>query len=324
MRLKVFIVVSIFLLWVLCPQSLFGQKNCAEFEVSADGNRCKSMTLIPWITFGDGWTSTIRGANIGSKSPNIVQFSWKLLAPTPMTNGRYNHLVGAYTDNLTMPLGAVHFGEVGGIILNPGDSVEMDFFSGFSGCDAHGQNCYTNPLDKNILFYGSVLIGYQADGPEALRGLVKPSVQFNHTNGYQASEPALSPAPVWRSPVSATSDGKLGYSMALANPGTFEIVVRGTLMKNPLGMVISTQEWKIPGGQPAPGGTIGVVFAGSRTWPTPGFGNEMFQGGTSFTGWVKLEVLTPGGKVTMVGLQYSTTPSGRQTMSSADIQPSQQ
>jgi hypothetical protein len=214
----------------------------------------------------------------------------------------------------------VHPTEVSGIFLNPGDSVEQTFFSTVAGCDKHGQNCNYQILDKTILAYGNALVGYQATSPEPLRGLVKPSVQFNHENGYQANEPSLDPAPIWRSPVSATIDGKLGYSMALANPSlSSPILVRATLMTNPVGKVISSQQWVIP-----ETGTIGVVFSGSRIWPIPGFGDEMFQGGQTFTGWVKIEVLTPGGTVAMVGLQYSTTSSGRQTMSSADIQPSQQ
>src|SRR3989344_3489990 len=108
MRLKKLFVIML----ALCLSGsgqIFADGVCEEFTEfdTPYATLCFRMWSIPWIAFGNGWKTTVRGANLsdGSKMGKI-QFTWGLNLATPVVYGGYTYknLPALMTDNRTMPI----------------------------------------------------------------------------------------------------------------------------------------------------------------------------------------------------------------------------
>ena len=317
MRLKKLFVIML----ALCLSGsgqIFADGVCEEFTEfdTPYATLCFRMWSIPWIAFGDGWKTTVRGANLSDGTQRgVIQFTWTLNPTAPSPDGHSNNIHAIFTDNRTIPLGVLWLAGGSNFILYPGNSAELNLLYTPAGCDKYGENC-SNVPDLAKISIGSMSVGYMArigeGAPASLRGLPKPSVQFNHVSGLQATEPAFDPAPVWRVPVSATVDGKQTFSFAVNNPFKEDVVVKGTLI-NQNGITLGTQSWSIPGT-----GTVAMFLTNPKSGSDSlGFGQDPFPGGANFTGWLELRVISPStGLVSVVGLQYTNG-----GMTSADVQP---
>jgi len=298
---------------------VFADGVCEEFKEFSTpyAKYCANMYYIPWIAFGGGWKTTVRGANLSDGNQRSgTQFTWAMYPAIHYApNGHYINMAAIFTDNRTMPLGILQRGLAGGLILRLDNSAELNLLFTPAGCDKYGDYCSDVP-DPTKLSVGSMVAGYLAyvseGAPASLRGLPKPSVQFNYVGGLQATEPAFDPAPLWRVPVSATADGKQYFSFAIGNPLEADVVVQGTLI-NQDGKTLGLQTWTIPGN-----GTIGLFLTNPKTGEgSLGFGQDPFSKSDTFTGWMELRVTSPAtGLVSVVGLQYTGN-----AMSSADVQP---
>ena len=316
MRLKKLFVI---LFALLGGRSLFAGvcEEFTEFQTPYT-TLCFKMWSISWIAFGNGWKTTVRGANLSDGiQRGVVQFTWAIFPAVPYApDGHYINLTAIFTDNRTAPLGVLQQGLAGGIILSSGNSTELNLLYTLAGCDKYGEYCSTDIPDPAKLSVGRMSVGYMArigeGAPASLRGLPKPSVQFNHVSGLQATEPAFDPSPLWRVPVSATVDGKQTFSFAVNNPFKEDVVVKGTLI-NQKGITLGVQSWSIPGT-----GTVAMFLTNPKSGSDSlGFGQDPFPNGKNFTGWLELRVVSPStGLVSVVGLQYTNG-----GMSSADVQP---
>jgi hypothetical protein len=293
---------------------------CEEFQEypTSSGMACLNVYYIPWVAFGGGWKTTLRGANLSEEATKgKVQFML-LLSPADgdyAPDGHSQYLYAIFINNKATPPSALWIGTGAGTWVDPGGSVELNLLYTPAGCDKYGQNCQSMPDPNDGLSAGSAVVGYfmyVADGaPAALRGLPKPSAQFNHVSGLQATEPAFTPAPLWRVPVSATADRKKEFMFAMGNAYAEDIVVRGTLI-NQDGKTLGVQTWTIPGHN-----TKALYLTNDKNAPVPGLGSDPFPDGKDCTAWLELRVLSPAsGLIAIVGLQATNG-----VMSSADIQP---
>lgn len=303
-------------LFALLSGQVFAQNGrCQEFQVAEDGYWCYIQYFIPWVAFGNGWTSKLRGANISfEQNKGPVWFGWA----TYSAKGKA--LLTVYLKDNRWPYEGST--QVATHQIPQGESIEVTLLSPMAGCDKNGYNCSKTP-DPTTTLTGAAVIRYLAEDPAWLRGLPRPSVQFNYTGGLQATEPALDPAPVWRSPVTASVDGYEKYSFAIGNPGKTDIIVEGNII-NQTGKILGTRTWTVYAG-----GTVGTFLTSSPSASPPGFGTDPFSGGNSwfekdppppsgkdFTGWLELKVISPtNGMMNLMAIQYTGN-----AMSTADIQ----
>jgi len=289
--------------------------NCAEFAATQNG-QCFTQSILPWVTFGDGWESRLKMGNLSSGAGGPIQLSFTLLPPTPTTNGRPNHIPAFFLDNRSLPSGQVQVGESAIYSLLPNESVSVSFLYPPSGCDTQGQNCGNTP-DPSQLSYGSILVRYLATSPAYLRGLAKAEVTFlarkdGSVYGWQLTEKEAPPARMWKAPVEVTYD-KLANPVtsqdaaaAITNPGIQDVTVRGTLYDQN-GNAVVAKDFAV-----VTGGAISFTFSSDS-----GFGNAMFPQQTDFKGWVTFEVIAPsGGVVNPLVLQAIGN-----SMASVDAQP---
>ncbi len=263
--------------------------------------------VLPWVTFGGGWQSRLNAGNIPSASGGgTIQFSFVLLPAVPVTGGVQNHLPAVFTDNQT---GQPQLAETASYTLALGQSVAINFLSPPAGCDLHGQNCGSSP-DPNALAYGSVLVQYVADDPAFLRGIAKAQLTFllantaNGAYGWQTTENEVPTANLWTAPVAVSANPNANpqtnqqASAALANPGSAEITVRGTLY-NANGGAVTYHDFQIPAL-----GVAAFAFSSDPNGPSGGFGNAMFPLGQDFNGQVTFQVISPSnGSVSAMVLQ---------------------
>lgn len=326
MRLKLFGICLV----VFCLQgSAFADGVCGEFEefTTPWNTYCVDMYYIPHVAFGGGWTTTLKGSNFildektradceASGDPNmcVVQFTWSLMhAGGQYTlDGSVQNLHAIIRNNKTVPLGKLQMAGGGGLWVKPQGSVELELLH-TPVCDSSGCTEEIDPQDR--ISVGSATAGYilsiHNGAPAALRGLPKPSAQFNHVSGLQATEPAFRPAPLWRMPVSATADRHKEFMFAMGNPYPEDTVVQGKLYDDD-GVVLGTQTWTLRGDN-----TQALYLTNGKNDPTPGFGEDPFPEGQDCTCWLELRVVSPEtGRISVVGLQKTGN-----TMSSADVQP---
>jgi len=283
----------IFLLgFLFVARSALADGKCAEFATNTADSQCLLLFFFPRLSVGGGWTTTLRGLNSGT---GLVQFSWYLYKDT----GNFEPMITSFKGGL---LGDVGQNFARGIWIYPGQSEE-NFFSPI-------------PEEEGVNKNGTLFAGYQANTPEALRGLAPPWVQVCNLGGMCASEVGVSPAPRWRGTFSGTADGRQGYALAIGNPGELDVIVEGDLYDSK-GVKMGIQTWVIPKN----GGAVAMVLSAPKTgdfspgWG-PGFGDEMFSGGQIFTGRVELRVISPGGKIVPVAFLFQNG-----GMSSAPMDP---
>jgi hypothetical protein len=301
----------------------FADDVCEEFKTfeTPFGVFCLDTYYIPWIAFGGGWKTTIMWANISDEATKgMINFVVDL-APASgprAVDGHWQYLSALVTDNKIVPIGALRLVQSTAISIWPVGSVELALLHTPAGCNKYSENCEKtpDPEDKTSVGSASVTLAVRIEdgGAAALRGLPKPSAQFNYIGGWQAIEPAFTPAPVWRTRVASTPDRKQEFMFAMGNPYLEDTVVEGKIF-NQDGKVLGTQTWTLPGQN-----TKGLYITGSKTDSFPGFGDDPFPGGKDFTGWLELRVISPStGAISIVGLQSEGGTEG--TMSNSDVQP---
>lgn len=318
--LKKLFVIVVALCLVGIGQVVYADGVCEEFRTFETpwGVYCQDVYYIPWVAFGGGWKTILRGANLSEQvAKGIVSLTFDLFPSGGPYNpdGHFQSLNSIFSVNKGILFDDLHIGSGSSIILSPGASVEMNLLYTPAGCDKYGNSCQSVPDPEDKISVGSASAVYymsvERGAPGALRGLPKPSAQFNHVSGLQGTEPAFTPAPLWRVPVSATVDRKKEFMFAIGNPYPEDTEVQGKLF-NQDGKVLGNQSWTIPGQN-----TRALYLTNAKNDPMPGFGDDPFPDGKDCTGWLELRVISPTtGLISIVGLQATDS-----VMSSADVQP---
>src|SRR5258706_8456398 len=262
--------------------------------------------VLPWVSFGGGWGSRLNAANLSNAAGGgSIQFSFTLLPAVPATGGVQNHMPAFFKDSIS---GQSQVAESATYPLSAGGSVSVDFLAPAAGCDSHGQNCGSSP-DPNTSAYGSLLVQYVADNPAALRGIAKAQLTLlanvtSPDSAWQTTEREVPAANMWTAPVSVSANPAANpqttqqASAALANPGPSAITVRGTLYdKN--GLSVTFRDFQVPSL-----GAVALLFSQDPSQPFGGFGQAMFPQGQDFNGLVAFQVISPGGAVAAMVLQY--------------------
>jgi hypothetical protein len=290
-------------------QIAFADGKCAEF-ITLPSGRCKFEKFVPRVSFGGGWVTTVRGGNLGANIPGDVQISWAL---NPASKDATYATIGTYSMSTyyidSMGVSGVARGL--GVWLGPEvASYQVDFIA---PPQCNNGVCENKPTsDPNLVYDGTMLIGYIANGPDNLRGLTPIWVQVTHVSGLAASEFLIDPAPGWRGSFSATKDGRQGYAIAIGNPNTdmksAPVIVEGKLFNNN-NVLLGIQRWSVPSLE-----ARAMIMSSPKTgtFPSgygPGFGTDMFLGdSTTFTGRLELRVLSPaGGVITPVAFLFAGT-----------------
>ena len=322
MRLKLFVIL-LTILCSFCSGTVFADGVCEEFRTfeTPFGVYCIAAYYIPQVGFGRGLKTTIMWANISDESvKGTIMFDTSLMpAAGPRASDGHSQNLGAiFTDNRTYPLGALQFAQGIGLWVRPGESAELTLLYTPAGCNKYGELCQEVPDPEDKVSVGSasvtLIVNVEEGGADALRNLPRPSAQFTWDSGWQATEQALAPAPVWRTRVASTPDRKQEFMFAMGNPYKEETMIEGKIF-NQNGKLLGTQSWTLPGQN-----NKSLYLTNGKSDPVPGFGSDPFPDGKNFTGWMELRVVSPAtGAISVACLQSEGGLEG--TMSNADCQP---
>jgi len=275
--------------------------DCGEFKMQFGSSDCINDSWFNHLAYGGSWDSTLRAGNPSSAKQSVWLY-FDLLSKTPYAY--VGHYVTAKVAWKTNRSDDWRFGNgTSQIELKPGASIEIYFLYPMKGCDKYGNGCLNEPDYNGGRTVASLYVYYLSPDPVALRGLPKPSIQFNNRAlKMQGTVFALESANIWRVPFNATSDHSIDLGLAVGNPPNSMGVTMQATAYNQNGVALRTVVWSLQS-------ESGMSFYVSQDDPSssaPGFGASLFPGGINFTGTVEIEVLTPeNAGIVITALQFT-------------------